>query len=331
MKRHSYSIDILKAICCFLVIVIHVPWNFKEQVIPFARCSVPCFFMISGFLLYQDGGIELNRIKRTFKSVFKITLWSSLLFLLWTEWVNISDNNSLFIPTIRNIFSWIFCNNYPFSYHQWYLYAYLYVLIIVFFVEKYRKWNLLFYSIPVLLSISVVFYIFPFLKIEYPIPVFRNFLFIGLPFFAIGSFIKSKYNTIIQKININFLIWCGIILVISTTCEPLFLKHIGEDLSKEIYISTPFLSIILLLMFLSIDIPTSNLFSTIGKQHSLQIYIFHPIFIYVVFKISTEIGVPGIVRWISPFVVFIVTLFFSLMTRRFIKFIPFHKESLNKL
>lgn len=326
MKR-NHSIDILKVICSFLVIIIHISWNFKAQILPLTRCAVPCFFMISGFFLYQDGGIKLSKVTKTLKNMFKITLWFSLLFVVYSEYLNIKGNNELFIPAIRSVCSWIFCNNFPFAYHLWYLYAYIYVLSIVYFVEKYRKWKLLFTSIPILLSMSVVFYLLPFVDIEIPLPIFRNFLFIGLPFFALGSFIKSRYHLIIRKINIKYLTCCSIILMFLTIFEAMFLINIGEDPYKEIYLCTPILSVILFLIFLSIKVDKPNWLSMIGEQDTLYIYLLHPIFTYIVFLTSITIGIVSIVNWISPFAVFIVTLIFLHVFRRYIKSTKYKKES----
>lgn len=45
------SIDILKAICAFLIVCIHVPFpgNIGEYVTTLARIAVPIFFMITGY------------------------------------------------------------------------------------------------------------------------------------------------------------------------------------------------------------------------------------------------------------------------------------------
>lgn len=308
MKR-NYSIDILKTICCFLIVIIHVSWNYKEYIMPLTRCAVPCFFMISGFFLYKNDGIELGKIKQAIKHILNITLWASLLFFLWSEFNNIVYLDSIFIPPIRSIYSWLFCNNYPFSYHLWYLYAYIYVLLLILFIEKYKKWELLFFSIPILLSVSVIFYFLPFFDIQYPLPVFRNFLFIGLPFFALGALIKKNYN-LITKFKSSILIVALIILNISTLFEAAFLAYLGQDSNREIYLSTPFLSVIMFLLFLSIKVPQPNWFAKTGKQDSLLIYILHPIFIAVVFRISREIGCDRIFKDISPFAVFAGTLAF---------------------
>lgn len=235
MKR-NYSIDILKTICCFLIIIIHLSWNFKEEILPLTRCAVPCFFMISGFFLYQKDGIELCKIKKSIKHILHITLWASLLFFLWSECNNIARHNSFFIPPIRSVYSWLFCNNYPFSYHLWYLYAYIYVLLLILFVEKYKKWNLLFLSIPILLSASILFYIFPFFNIQFPLPVFRNFMFIGLPFFTLGSLIKRNSATF-TKFKSSVLIWAFVILSLCTLFEVEFLAYLGENPNREIYLT----------------------------------------------------------------------------------------------
>lgn len=318
MKR-NYSIDILKTICCFLIIIIHISWNFKEEILPLTRCAVPCFFMISGFFLYQKDGIDLCKIKHTIKHILYVTLWASLLFFLWCEYTNIACNNCFFIPPIRSICSWLVCNNYPFSYHLWYLYAYIYVLLLILFVEKYKKWNYLFLSIPILLSANVVFYFLPFFNIHFPLPIYRNFLFIGLPFFALGSLIKKNFNLIpIGKSSV--LIVALLILNLSTLLEAMFLTNHGQNPNREIYLSTPFLSIFMFLLFLSIKVPRPNWLAKIGKRDSLWIYILHPIFIVVVFSVSRRIGCIRLFNDFSPFAVFMATLAFIYAMRIIIKF-----------
>lgn len=313
MQRY-YSIDILKAICSLLVIIIHISWKFSEEILPLTRCAVPCFFMISGFFLFKNGGIELSKIKSVLKHILKITIWSSVLFFLWTECMNIAGHKNLFYPPLKSIFSWIFYNNYPFSYHLWYLYAYIYVLIIVFFVEKLGKWHLLFRSIPFLLSGSIIFYILPFFNIELPLPIFRNYIFIGLPFFSLGALIKYKFS-LFAKIRKSTLIILVSLLSISTLFEARFLEQLGKNPYLDIYLSTPFLSVILFLLFLTFEVPKSNWLAKIGINYSLGIYILHPIFTFLIFWTSKKAGIEYFVNWISPFAVFAATWAFLYAVR----------------
>lgn len=67
MKRYD-GLDILKAICSFLVVCIHAPFGgiFGEYVIAVSRIAVPIFFMITGYF-YNNTVIknnQSNQIKR---------------------------------------------------------------------------------------------------------------------------------------------------------------------------------------------------------------------------------------------------------------------------
>ena len=50
------TVDILKAICAMLVVLLHVETPLAHYYQPLMRCAVPCFFMISGYML-ADGNI----------------------------------------------------------------------------------------------------------------------------------------------------------------------------------------------------------------------------------------------------------------------------------
>lgn len=52
MREKRYEgLDILKLICAFLVICIHVPTSLRiyENIVVLSRVAVPIFFMITGF------------------------------------------------------------------------------------------------------------------------------------------------------------------------------------------------------------------------------------------------------------------------------------------
>lgn len=87
----QYYLDILRIICCFLVIVIHVSatyyydcdikdlnWNFGVFFDILSRFSVPVFFMISGALfLNSKKKIEIKKLytKNIFKILLILALW----------------------------------------------------------------------------------------------------------------------------------------------------------------------------------------------------------------------------------------------------------------
>ena len=247
------------------------------MVLPLTRCAVPCFFMISGYLLYKEGGIGTERIKRNLKLVAKITLWATVLFIFWKEFTSIKNGG--YMPSARLMLEWVVLNDCPFGFHLWYLYAYLYVLMIVLVIDKHRSWRWLFISIPLLLLTDLALgkYSMVIFDKEFPYILVRNFLFVGLPYFALGALLKTKQIPFVANSIIKLM---GVILFsITSQLEKYILISIDKCPAREHYISSTFLAICLLGLLLSIKVEKPNVMSKIGEKASLYIYIFHPIFI----------------------------------------------------
>ena len=205
--QRNYSIDILKFICATLVVFLHTQCAYQDIILPFTRCAVPCFFMISGYLLYKEGGIGRERIMRNFKHVAKITLWATILFIFWKEFTTIKQGG--FVPSIRQMIEWVVLNECPFGFHLWYLYAYLYVLLVVYIIDKHKQWKWLFISIPFLLMTDLAFgkYSLVVFGKEFPYILVRNFLCVGLPYFALGAMLKIVKTPYVNGSKI--MLWGG--------------------------------------------------------------------------------------------------------------------------
>jgi len=106
MIERNYSIDILKFICAILVVFLHTDCVYHDYILPLTRCAVPCFFMISGYLLFNDGDIEISRLKRSTRNILHIIVWSTLLFACYKEAVAIHQG-SVYIPSLRELFNFI--------------------------------------------------------------------------------------------------------------------------------------------------------------------------------------------------------------------------------
>ncbi len=146
MER-NHSIDCLKALCAFFVVVIHGTIFGKEYFEPVTRCAVPCFFIISGWFIYSaDLGKMRERLMKSIKRVGWILLWSTVLFaVVKLGSCYLHDDFSCWRGSIKYF---LLFNPNPFYYHLWYLAAYLYVLIIVFLLARYWKISLLKYATP---------------------------------------------------------------------------------------------------------------------------------------------------------------------------------------
>lgn len=313
MLTRNYSIDVLKFLCTFLVVVIHSHFEFHSHILPITRCAVPCFFMISGYLLFNGKFVGEERLKRGIRHILNIMIWATLLFAVCKEIDSLFINGTYYFPSLRSLICFVVLNENPFNYHLWYLSAYLYVLIIVLMVERYSKWKYLFYAIPVLLACELILgyilshYLFV-----------RNFLFEGLPYFSLGAFLKTKYCAGLYKISRAK--WFGLCVVFSFTSE---LENLYTGIIKEHFISTIFLSISLFVLIVSTKYDKPMMTSVLGAKYSLYIYVFHPLFIIYFFPFI-NIYMPDIWNTIfaytSPLIIFMTTILFTDMLYR-IRFI----------
>lgn len=319
MKDRNYSIDILKFVCAVLVVILHTGFNFHDEILPITRCAVPCFFMISGFLLYSDNkGIGNDRLKRNIKHIFHVIIWSTLLFALIKECMAIR-HGGLFFPSMREWFNFIVFNDNPFGFHLWYLNAYLYVLLIMVFVDKYKLWKPFLWVTPLLLLGDLFFgkYSLLLLNHEYPFVYVRNFLFVGLPYFMIGIWIKINNKSLL---NMNKLIYMGGVICFTCTSvlEKMILLKIGKSPMREHYLSTTFLAVCLFLFAISFQKNKSSRVSLLGEKDSLYIYVFHPLFIMilpmVIKKMPKVIGLSY--QFTAPFVVLVLTIILTMILRK---------------
>lgn len=311
------SIDILKFICAILVVFLHCQWKYNALLLPLTRSAVPCFYMISGFLLLKDGGIGTERLMRNLKKILKITIIATLLFFVWDELISIFSTRTIFIPTFREIIVWIIFNDCPFGIHLWYLYAYIYVLLIVALFEKQRKLNYLFFSVPFLLLADVLLgkYGMLLFGIDVPVQYLRNFLFVALPYFCLGMLLK-KYQ---KQFNLSKIVLLGgvILGVLTSYIERDILTMLNAVTSRDHYLSTTFLSINLFLLVTSFSVSYENLITKIGKNDSLYIYILHPIILGVCGIIILRTGLTRPFSYVAP----IICIFFTMLTIKVLKFI----------
>ncbi len=68
--QRNYSVDILRFLCAYLVITLHIHTPYSAYTEPIARCAVPLFFMMSGFF----GKAKIYRL-------LKIIVLSTLVYL----------------------------------------------------------------------------------------------------------------------------------------------------------------------------------------------------------------------------------------------------------
>ena len=160
-------------------------------------------------------------------------------------------------------------------------------------VNKKNLYKISYFSIPILLTIHILGSDIRYL-LEKPINpyLFRNFLFLGFPFFMLGNLINKYKKSIISRISnkqIFIFILSGILISIFTR---MMAKTNEIYIGKELY----FGSIIIASFMLILSIKNSNRFrctimEKIGEKYSLFIYLSHSIIAYIVTKIANIINI----------------------------------------
>lgn len=312
MKR-LYNFDSLKMLCAILVIFLHVHTPYQEYILPLTRCAVPCFFIISGFLIYSyDKNKFEERLERGIKRIIVILIWSTALFMI-VKFIFAIHNNDFSFLSLRAFVNFILFNENPFGFHLWYLGAYLYTLIIVLIFSKKNKIKYIYCAIPFLLLIDLCLgkYSIVLWHREFSYIIVRNYLCVGIPYFSIGMFLSYKNEYLNKIINLKILAFWGVILFsILSIMENKILMNIGMNAVRDHYISSTFLALSLFLLFKTYKQETPNLLSIMGRKDSLYIYIFHPLFMF--FFNTVNIYMPefwqSIYLYISPIVILIATI-----------------------
>ncbi len=283
-NKRLNNLDILKAICAFLVICIHISYKDKigNIVTPLCRIAVPIFFMITGFFYYRTSKKPLRQIKK----VLVLIILSNLLYFIFESIISGSPQ----IPSKEEIKESFLYNSSPFEFHLWYLNALLYVLIIAYITDKLKIRKFLYFLIPILLIINLIYgeYSIAVLNKNFDPIYMRNYLFVGLPYFLIGDLLYKNKDKIAKKIPTKSFAILIPLFGFTSIMEERILNDLGKDAIGEIYISTTFFAIaVFLLAIKTKQVNYQNIVAEIGRKYSTYIYIIHVMFINLFNKYVT--------------------------------------------
>ena len=306
-NKRQNNLDVLKCLCAFLVICIHIPYKgkFGEIVTPICRIAVPIFFMITGYFYTKTSKKPLKQIKK----IFSLVILANLLYFLF----GVLTNNLPDISNTNVIAKLILFNETPFAGHLWYLGAILYVLIIVYLADKIKIRKYLYFFIPILLIVDIIFgkYSILIFNKEFPYIYIRNFLFVGLPYFLIGDLLYKNKDKLLNKFSLKNLIILIIVFTITTLLEKYFLISINMNATRDQYISTTFLSITVFLLALKAkNVDDKFIFAIIGRKYSLYIYIVHLMIINLYNNYLVE---KNILNYFIQIIVFLISLLIAII------------------
>lgn len=197
IKTRNRNVDVLKAVCAFLVVCIHAGFSGKlgEYILLFARVAVPVFYMITGYY-YRE-----NRKRKQIVRIIVLIVQANLLYCflkivlaLFTRHGIVTYMES--IVNLPNLWKLLVFNVSPFSGPLWYLNALLYVLLLYgLLIDKYEIEKFEIHIVGVLLIVGLVLGKYSFLiKMTFPSEVSRNAYFVGFPFFLIGRFMARHIS-----------------------------------------------------------------------------------------------------------------------------------------
>lgn len=305
-KRENETLYILKVWATFSVIAIH--FGFLGQIGVFykvlARFAVPLFFMISGFYSFS---ISEEKLKKRIKNLSLLIISSTSFYFLLDVFLQLTQGNLRVVFerfTFNNIFNFLVFNQISaligsLATPLWFLYALLHVYIYLFFSNK--KW--IFNTILTVIILCCSFIIE--LKANSAL-FYRNFLFMGVPFFSFGMYFAQIQRKIINYKHFKELFIIGIMISgFLTLIEYTFL---GANF--ELYVSSVIISC--MLMVFSIKYPqlwTLDFAVNIAKKNATFIYISHQ-FVILLFKTYVR---DGIAYKIGTFLIFLACVIMSII------------------
>lgn len=296
------SIDILRMIAAFAVVIIHTP-GINPYVNAVSRFAVPIFFMISGYFYC----VSKEKKKLRIKKIFILMITVNILFFLFRFLLNGIDFQ-YFIETftLKRIMVFILLNESPVELHLWFLSALLYCMIVDYFVSgffnKRKKW---------LMAVIIVLFLGYFIVegLGYSNLYMRNFLFFGLPYFWLGKLLR---NVDVAKIKFNnFVLILSIILltVMNLAEKYMLITYFDFNGARDQYIFTIFLSLAIFILALKNPLENpgkiSGFIASSGSKCSLGIYIIHLLILKCLAMAASAVGktLEGILLAIATFAV----------------------------
>lgn len=281
MEKRYGNVDILKAICAYLVIIIHFEFPFKflyaEAV---ARVAVPMFFVISGFFCKGEG----REIRRKIKHLLLLFVVSEVIYFgyyiflyrtWWTYWIrdviNYHTIGDLLIYNYTNVFL-----------AGWFILALAYMYVLYWLITKVGIQKIAYAIAPIVLLWLWIGQRLETTGIISDVPMQPNIL-RAYPFFLLGVWIREHREQILECVKPwvdIFLVLLGLVL---TGCERYILNRIVYETKFYIYFGTIFMVIgAFLLAIRRKEITNMPLLQYIGRYLSTYIYILHFLVILIV-------------------------------------------------
>ena len=301
------ALDAVKLLACFFIIVVHVgnfsemPQYFGELFRVSSRWALPFFFLASGYLIgssaHDDLGKKLNKL-------VSILFWSSILYIpvlyrkmqgdTWRVIGKIISNDTLHEGTF---------------FHLWFLNALILGVILTnYFVKNVSVKSSLFISTIILFACwygDLIKSLHNDINVFYALRTLIAFslVYMGYYFAKSGTLKRVSNCAAICVICVSVIFMIG---------EAYLLAMVfNADITERQFplFATP-VCIALLSLCVNNNI-SENIFSNIGKDYSLGVYILHPLILYILMHIvGGEVANNSMLKLIISFSLSILILMF---------------------
>lgn len=304
-KENISSLYVLKAVCAFMVVFIHTYkyGTLQTAVQPYIRMAVPSFLLISGyFMVGKDALLNKGKVRRILYKILKITIWAELMYAIASLLCGYGFGTSV----------WAIMLGEPvvhYGTHLWYLVAYIETLIFL-LVYPFKKVVYLFYTIPLLVIINLLFGRYNAILGNYSLPLlYRSFMFTALPCVVSGMLIKV-YEDRLKSFFIKRKWFLTSALFVLAYVEFLVLYFKLPGYGEFFLFTLPLSMSVFMLCLIFKDFGNNTYLEKIGRDYSLDIYIYHYLFYNILEILMDKSGydMPNIFRFV---IISIVALLFA--------------------
>lgn len=306
------GLDAAKCVAAFMVVWIHYGWDVTDSTSiihgicislnGICRIGVGMFFFISGY--YYPRLVERGRFRSHIKKMIKITVAATLLYFLWYT-VKEADLIS-FRSLLRGVMKLVIFNLPIWGFHLWYLFAVIYVMIVMRLCDKLCVYRALVFISALLLIVGCVLH-----NTVFPPSYTRNFLFYGLPF-VMGGRLLYEHENDPRIANVpNTYLWSVTVICMLSIVAQVLLFNKRYDFFPLMLPATACLFIIC--KRIKSMGALGKIISVIGMKYSALIYIFHILVCDIYDMLFFRYADPVVVVVLRPFMAFILSIALSVV------------------
>lgn len=272
--KRNHNLDIVKALCAFMVVTIHCPSIFLPPYIEAStRIAVPMFFAISGYFYNK------STLSGTFRRISKLLILLTVTELFYAVMYIIGGQTDKVEAAVDNGLINILLGKFTLWLPGWFLLVSAYTYVIAFIIEKARiRAAALMVSAALLLLIQ---WLNPF-DINSNTVVLR-----GLPYFITGMLIR-RYETRLKRIPFKVYVISSVVFEMLVLAEKYFLVHRNIMMRSPIYAGTIPLLISLFGIALFHETYNAPFLIFTGKNLSMYIYCMHIAVMSVLSRLGLE-------------------------------------------